>query len=76
MPINIDLNAEALDHLQKMAEKNGISLLKMCKYILEEFCHQGKVYSGHWREGPGKRLLVDYPKYSSRVIKIKQEDLQ
>ena len=74
--INVDLNDEANKVLQEMAKKNGMSLSLMCKYILEEFCYQGKVYTGAWKEGPGVRVLVDYPKYSSRVIKLKNEELK
>ena len=76
MILNINIEQEALNHLKGMADNNDMSVEVMCKYILEEFCHQGKVYSGNWREGPGRRILVDYPKYSSRVVKIKQDGLK
>lgn len=73
--INIEINDESHEYLQKMASKNDLSVSNMCKYILEEFCFQGNVHTGDWREGPGIRILIDYPKYSSRVIKVKKEDM-
>ncbi|MHA1378100.1 MAG: hypothetical protein ACTSRG_06935 [Candidatus Helarchaeota archaeon] len=74
--INIEIEDKQMEKLKKMAEKIGISVPRMVKHIIEEFCHQGKVYGGAWPDGPGKRILIDYPKYSSRVIKLKNEQLK
>ncbi|MFX0132625.1 MAG: ribbon-helix-helix domain-containing protein [Candidatus Hodarchaeota archaeon] len=74
--INIEIDDDAMKKLKEMAEKTGINLSRMCRHILEEFTYQGKVYGGLWNEGPGKRILIDYPKYSSRVIKLTNEQLK
>jgi len=73
--LEVELEDEAHTKLSNMADDIGVSLQKMCKYILEEFTYQGKVYGGAWPEGPGKRIIIDFPKYSSRVLKIKENEL-
>ena len=74
--LELQLEDEAQSKLLNMADDIGVSLQKMCKYILEEFTYQGKVYGGAWPEGPGKRIIIDFPKYSSRVIKLKESELK
>lgn len=74
--LTIEIDDDQMNILKKMADKIGIKVNKMCKHVLEEFCYQGKVYGGIWPEGPGKRILIDYPKYSSRVIKLTNEQLK
>ncbi|MHA1299586.1 MAG: hypothetical protein ACTSO9_09145 [Candidatus Helarchaeota archaeon] len=74
--IKIEIDDEFMNKLKTMADKIGINVSKMCKHIIEEFCFQGKVYGGIWPEGPGKRILIDYPKYSSRVIKLTNDQLK
>ncbi|MHA1265973.1 MAG: hypothetical protein ACTSRS_12145 [Candidatus Helarchaeota archaeon] len=74
--LEVELADDAYSKLSQMANENGISIQRMCKHILEEFTHQGKVYSGLWSEGPGKRIIIDFPKYSSKVIKIKETELK
>ncbi|MHA1651334.1 MAG: hypothetical protein ACTSYB_14175 [Candidatus Helarchaeota archaeon] len=73
--LKIELDDDAYTKLLKMANETGLSLQRMCKHILEEFTYQGKVYSGVWPEGPGKRVIIDFPKYSSRVLKIHENEL-
>ena len=74
--LELDLENEPYSKLSKMADDLGLSLKRMCKHILEEFTFQGKVYGGVWPEGPGKRIIIDFPKYSSRVLKLKENELQ
>ena len=74
--LEVELEDEEHTKLSNMADDIGVSLQKMCKYILEEFTYQGKVYGGAWPEGPGKRIIIDFPKYSSRVIKLKESELK
>ena len=74
--LEVKLEDEEHTKLSNMADDIGVSLQKMCKYILEEFTYQGKVYGGAWPEGPGKRIIIDFPKYSSRVIKLKESELK
>ena len=59
-----------------MADEIGISLSRMCKHSIEEFTFQGRVYGGVWPEGPGKRILIDFPKYTSRVLKLRENELK
>ncbi|NVM04270.1 MAG: ribbon-helix-helix protein, CopG family [Candidatus Helarchaeota archaeon] len=74
--LNIEIDDDAMKKLKEMADKTGINISRMCRHILEEFTYQGKVYGGLWNEGPGKRILIDYPKYSSRVIKLTNAQLK
>ena len=73
--IQLEVKNDVHTQLSSMASDIGLSVEKMCRHILEEFTYQGKVYSGIWSEGPGKRIIIDFPKYSSRVIKIKESEL-
>ncbi len=74
--LEIHLEDDAHLKLSKMADEIGLSLKRICKHILEEFTYQGRVYGGIWPEGPGKRIIIDFPKYSSRVIKLKENELR
>ncbi|MHA1277414.1 MAG: hypothetical protein ACTSQI_10910 [Candidatus Helarchaeota archaeon] len=74
--LEIQLEEKAYEEIVKMANELGLSPPRMCKHILEEFIHQGRVYVGGWQEGPGKRIIIDYPKYSSRVIKLFDNELE
>ncbi len=74
--LELQLEDEAQSKLLNMANDIGVSLQRMCKHILEEFTYQGKVYGGTWPEGPGKRVIIDFPKYTSRVIKLKENELK
>ena len=74
--LEINLDDAAYDKVMKMADELGMTAERMCKHILEEFTFQGKVYGGIWPEGPGKRIIIDFPKYSSRVIKIHEKELK
>lgn len=74
--IGIELENEAYNKLAKMADDLGLNIKRMCKHILEEFTYQGKVYVGLWEEGPGKRIIIDFPKYTSRVVKVRSTELK
>ena len=74
--LEIELDDEAYEKLDKMADELGLGIKRMVKHILEEFTFQGKVYGGVWAEGPGKRIIIDFPKYSSRVIKLFESELK
>lgn len=73
--MQLEVKDDAHTQLSAMASDIGLSVEKMCRHILEEFTFQGKVYAGGWSEGPGKRIIIDFPKYSSRVLKIKENEL-
>lgn len=74
--LKVELEDDAYSKLTKAADELGMSLTRMCKHILEEFTFQGKVYGGVWPEGPGKRIIIDFPKYSSRVLKLHENELK
>lgn len=74
--VEIEVNDDAVSQLTKMADEIGISLSRMCKHIIEEFTFQGRVYGGLWPEGPGKRIIIDFPKYTSRVLKLREDELK
>jgi hypothetical protein len=60
----------------EVASQAGLSPDKMTEVILNGFLDgDGKIFIGKWIEGPGIRLLVDWPRFSATVVKIKEEDL-
>ena len=74
--ISVGLTEEAYNQLEEMAKKAGISLESLSSLLLQSFTENGgKVFTGKWREGPGLRILPDWPRFSSGVIKIKETDL-
>jgi hypothetical protein len=74
--IEIGLRSDIYNKLETIAKGARMSPSKLISVLLEAFCeNDGKVYTGRWTEGPGIRLLPDWPRFSSGVIKIKEEDL-
>ena len=68
------------EKLAKMAVEvagGGISPDKLAEVMLNAFFDgKGKFYSARWKEGPGVRILPDWPRFSSGVVKIKAEDMK
>ena len=73
--LEIEIDDDAYNKLSTMSDEIGLDIKRICKHILEEFTYQGKVYAGVWAEGPGKRIIIDFPKYSSKVIKLLKSEL-
>ena len=72
----IKISREVKDKMATMAGGAGLSTDKLVEVLLEAFLEgKGKVFVGKWKEGPGIRLLPDWPRFSSGVAKIKEEDL-
>lgn len=70
----LKLSREASEKLGQFASEGGLKLEDLASLILEEFvAGKGKVYTGEWKEGPGIRVLPDWPKFSSRVVKIEKK---
>ncbi|MBI2908280.1 MAG: hypothetical protein HYX92_11585 [Chloroflexi bacterium] len=70
----LKLSKEASDKLGQYAREGGLKTEEIASLILEEFvAGKGKVYTGEWKEGPGVRVLPDWPKFSSRVVKIEKK---
>jgi len=62
--------------LETMAAKAKISPAMLSSLLLEAFIeNNGKVFFGEWAEGPGIRMLPDWPRFSSGVIKVKSNEL-
>ncbi|MFH1484569.1 MAG: hypothetical protein ABIH46_00715, partial [Chloroflexota bacterium] len=67
----VKLSNEASEKLGQFAKEGGLATEQLAAIILEEFvAGKGKVYMGEWKEGPGIRVLPDWPKFSSRVVKV------
>ncbi len=68
------------EKLAKMAAEvaeGGISPDKLAEVMLDAFFDgKGKFYSARWKEGPGVRILPDWPRFSSGVVKVKTEDMR
>ena len=73
----LKISAEVTEKLVWQAKDAGLSVDKLAEVLLAAFVdNDGKVYVGKWREGPGIKLLPDWPRFSSSIVKIKQEELK
>ena len=71
--LSIDLQSHVRDAMDQMASKAGISSEELAAILLQSFVeNDGKIYTGAWPEGPGIRLLPDWPRFSSGVVKVKK----
>lgn len=69
--ISLELKRE----IEKMAAEAGLSADKLTEVLLKAFVEgKGKVFVGAWKEGPGIRVLPDWPRFSAGVMKIKEEE--
>ena len=75
--LTIRLKPDIKEALEKIANDNFMSLRRLCELILEMFPEDGKIYNGVWHAGGkgAKRLLVDWPKFTSPVVTLKKEEL-
>ncbi|MBI2832767.1 MAG: hypothetical protein HYX79_10975 [Chloroflexi bacterium] len=75
--VEIKVSQETKKKLSNMAVKTGLSTDKLAEVLLDSFVDgKGKVYVGDWKEGPGIRVLPDWPRFSSGVVKVKKEDMK
>lgn len=75
--LRISVSEETKKGLAHLASGSGLSAEKLSGLILQGFVEgKGKVYVGNWKEGPGLRVLPDWPRFSSGVFKIKSEELK
>ena len=73
----IKISANTAKKIFQLASETGLSTNKLVELLLEAFIEgKGKVYIGKWDEGPGVRVLPDWPRFSSIIFKIKREELQ
>jgi len=74
--MEIELPADLYEKLGSMAKEARLTPVKLMSLLMEAFIeNDGKVYTGRWTEGPGIRFLPDWPRFSSGVMKIKEEEL-
>ena len=60
-----------------MTAQAGLSTDKLVEVMLETFvAGKGKFYTGQWKEGPGIRIMTDWPRFSAGVTRIKQEEMK
>ncbi len=75
--VEIKVSKETRQKLSDMAIKTGLSTDRLADLLLDEFVEgRGKVYVGDWKEGPGIRVLPDWPRFSSGVVKVKKDDMK
>lgn len=75
--ITIRLPTDIKEALEKIAADNSLSLRRLCEVILSMFPEDGRIYNGVWYSGGkgAKRLIVDWPKFTSPVITLKKDEL-
>ncbi len=71
----LKVSASTKKKIDKLASGTGLTGDELADALLASFVdNDGKVFVGKWKEGPGLRLLPDWPRFSSSVIKIKKEE--
>ena len=74
---NISINNDTIKKLVPVATEAGLSVDKLADILLSSFVdNQGRVFTGRWKEGPGIRILPDWPRFSSGVVKIKTDEMK
>ncbi len=72
--IDIRLSIPGLKKLEAMARNAGLAPDLLASVLLQAFLdNDGKVFTGKWDEGPGLRILPDWPRFSAGIIKIRTE---
>ncbi len=78
--VELWVSAAIKEELAKMGAEvaeGGLSADKLAEVLLDAFFGgKGKVYTARWKEGPGIRVLLDWPRFSAGVAKIKVEDMR
>ena len=68
---------EKLARMGAEAAEGGLSADKLAEVLLSSFFSgDGKIFTARWKEGPGIRVLPDWPRFSSGIIKVKTEDMR
>jgi len=77
MKVKLEVSEETKQKLSGMASEAALSVDKLAEVLLNAFVDgDGKIFVGKWAEGPGIRLLPDWPRFSCGVIKIKKEEMK
>ena len=73
--VAIKVSKATKEKMDPLAAQVGLSTDKLIEVMLETFvAGKGKFYAAQWKEGPGIRLMTDWPRFSAGVTKIKQEE--
>lgn len=76
LSLSIKLPNESYQALKTMAQESDLALESLSSLLLQSFVqHGGKIFVGKWKEGGGLRVLPDWPRFSSGVLKVTQADL-
>ena len=71
--LELEVSSKTKQGLSGMASQAGLSVDRLVEVLLDSFVeNDGKIFVGEWKEGPGVRILPDWPRFSSGVIKIKR----
>ena len=74
---SISINKDTIKKLTPVAAESGLSVDKLADILLSSFVdNHGRVFTGRWKEGPGIRILPDWPRFSSGVVKIKNDEMK
>ena len=74
---DLEISVNVRQTLEEMANASGLSLERLEALLLEAFVEgDGKIFVGNWREGPGIRVLPDWPRFTSCVKKVKTENMR
>lgn len=73
----IKISKAVKERVDPMATEIGLSTDKLIEVLLDTFVEgKGKFYSGRWKEGPGIRIITDWPRFSAGVVKIKETEMK
>jgi len=73
----IEISPEVEQGLFKIVQGKGISPTKLAEILIRAFVEgEGTIFVGKWKEGPGLRVLPEWPRFSSCIIKLKTEELK
>ncbi len=75
--IELKASAATADTLREMAAGAGLEAGKLAGVLLDSFIENGgKIYVGAWKEGPGIRIVPDWPRFSSGIVKLTEAEMQ
>jgi len=74
--MNIELKPEVNEKLSEIARECNLPIEKACEIILSLFAEieGGRIYVGRWKEGDGRRFVVQWPFFTG-ITKLKGEQL-
>ncbi len=71
----LKVSASTKQKIEKVASEAGLTGDELADVLLSAFVdNDGRVFAGRWKEGPGLRLLPDWPRFSSGIIKLRKEE--